>query len=154
MADQVGQGPAAASGLTAAGPAVYYRSGQAMHKPGTPRRRTPVPATPPARLATPPAAPPPAAARRSADPLAALLGEEVVLDTAGPIVYLGRLAAVLPTGFWLEDADVHDRADGHATKELYLREARALGIRAARLRVFVVRDAVISVSRLADIIVD
>lgn len=86
--------------------------------------------------------------------LSPLLGQEVVLDTAGSIIYLGRLVEVNAEGYWLEDADVRDRVEGHASKERYLIEARLQGIRPSRKRVFVLRSTVISVSALADIIAD
>jgi len=79
----------------------------------------------------------------------------VVLDTAGPTVYIGRLEAYDERGYWLTDADVHDRNDGHSTKEEYISEACRLeraGIRRTnRRRVFVERRAVISISALADV---
>lgn len=88
------------------------------------------------------------------DALSAWIGQPVVLDTAGPIVFLGTLRGVHREGFWLDNADVHDRGDGHATKELYVCEARQHGIRAGRQLVFVYRACVISASRLSDVIVD
>jgi hypothetical protein len=88
------------------------------------------------------------------DQLERWLGREVVLDTAGSIIYLGRLRSATAEGYWLEDADVRDRAEGHATKERYLIEARLQGIRPNRREVFVLRTTVISISALADIIAD
>lgn len=84
--------------------------------------------------------------------LAELIGKEVVLDTAGPLVYLGVLEQITPEGFWLSDADVHDRNDGQAGKELYVAEARRLGIVPNRKRVFVIRSVVTSISALQDVI--
>jgi len=80
-----------------------------------------------------------------------LLGCEVVLDTAGPMVYLGRLVSCDPEGFWLEDADVHSTREGHATREQYIAEARRDGIRVNRRRVLVFRGTVTSVSALHDV---
>ena len=77
-----------------------------------------------------------------------LLGQKVVLDTAGPLVYLGTLDAVTDEGFWLRDADVHNRTDGHANHELYVLEASRDGIRVNRRRVLVLRSAVSSLSLL------
>src|SRR5437870_5459495 len=81
-----------------------------------------------------------------------LIGDTVVLDTAGPILYLGRLREVRPDGFVLDDADVHDCRDGHAGKELYLCDARRDGVRPNRTSIFVFRETVLSASRLADVI--
>ncbi len=82
----------------------------------------------------------------------AFLTRPVVLDTGGPIIYLGTLTTVSESGFLLEYADVHDTRVGHATAEVYINEARHNGICANRRRVFVMRSAVMSVSLLDDVI--
>jgi hypothetical protein len=83
-----------------------------------------------------------------------LVGKTVVLDTAGPITYLGTLKEIRPDGFWLVDADFRDSREGHQTKEHYVVEARNLGIQPNRRRVFVFRDVVVSVSALDDVITE
>lgn len=84
-------------------------------------------------------------------------GQRVVLDTAGPTIYIGSLEEYDDAGFWLRDADVHDRNDGYSTKEEYVSEACHLerngDRRVNRKRVFVDRRAVISVSALADVMI-
>jgi hypothetical protein len=89
-----------------------------------------------------------------AENLETLIGKEVVLDTAGPLVYLGVLAAVEAHGFWLDRADVHNVEEGHATREQYIAESGRDGIRANRQRVFVLRATVASISALQDVIQD
>jgi len=91
---------------------------------------------------------------RATDTLKPLLGREVVLDTAGPVVFLGTLSEIRPDGYWLDRADIRDSAEGHVTKERYVCEARETGIRANRRRIFVRRDAVISLSALADVVIE
>lgn len=88
------------------------------------------------------------------DPLERLVSQAVVLDTDTPILYIGRLEEVTSAVFVLVDADMHDCRDGHANKETYLVEARRDGITVNRRRVIVMRSAVISVSRLEDIVDD
>ncbi len=88
------------------------------------------------------------------DELKTLIGRSVVLDTNTAIVYLGVLREVSAGGCWLEAADVHDCRDGHATKEMYIAEAKRDGISENRRRVFVMASAVISASALDDIIVE
>ncbi len=88
------------------------------------------------------------------DSAAPLVGRCVVLDTSGAMIFLGTLRAVTHDGFWLDDADVHDRDEGHATKELYVCEARTHGIRANRKSLFVYRATVISISGLDEVIID
>lgn len=84
----------------------------------------------------------------------ALVGFEVVLDTAGPVTYLGTLSEICPDGFWLMDADIRDRTEGHVSKERYVCEAKDGGIRPNRRRIFVFRDVVVSCSALDDVVVD
>ena len=83
--------------------------------------------------------------------LEALRGLKVVLDTQGPLLYVGRLHAFDSETIVLHDADVHDRNDGAAGKELYVLEAKTTGIRVNRRRVFVRRCDVVSISALDDV---
>jgi hypothetical protein len=82
----------------------------------------------------------------------------VVLNTQGPLLYIGRLVALDERGYWLEAADVHDRTEGHATNEQYVNDACLLereGVRHVnRRRVFVERTAIVSVSALHDVVTD
>ena len=84
--------------------------------------------------------------------LEAYVGRQVVLDTAGPIVYLGNLKEVNEAGFWIENADIHDSREGHAGKELYIYESKVGGVRSNRKRVFVMRSTVISLSALDEVV--
>jgi hypothetical protein len=88
------------------------------------------------------------------DPLERFLNEQVILDTATPIVYIGKLIEVSTHAFVLCDTDMHDCREGHAGKELYLAEVSRDGITVNRRQVIVMSDAVISVSRLADVVTD
>ncbi len=86
------------------------------------------------------------------------LGRCVVLDTAGPLVYIGELEAYDDRGYWLTRADVHDRDEGHSTKEKYVNDASLLERENARsinrLRVFVERATVVSLSALDDVVAE
>lgn len=86
-----------------------------------------------------------------ADALAQWLGQIVILDTQGPLVYIGTLREIHAQFFVLEEADVHDANDSRATKDLYLSETRELGVRVNRGRVVVFRSVVASVSLLAGV---
>lgn len=81
-----------------------------------------------------------------------LFGKEVVLDTRGPLVYLGRLTKIDGFFLTLEDVDVHDMMDGHTPKEKYILDARVSGIKRNRAKVLVRRDEVVSLSLLEDVI--
>ncbi|MBN1343485.1 MAG: hypothetical protein JXQ73_12430 [Phycisphaerae bacterium] len=83
-----------------------------------------------------------------------LIGRNVVLDTPGTIVYLGKLTELRDAGVWLEDADVHDCNEGHAGKEVYVVESAHYGIRVNRRRVFVLRGTMISISALEDVVTE
>lgn len=82
------------------------------------------------------------------------IGRQVVLDTDGPILFLGTLKEVVPGGYWLEELDLHDCREGHASKEAYLIQAKLDGINPNRARSLVMASVVISVSALDDIVVD
>ena len=90
----------------------------------------------------------------SRNPLERMLNVPVVLDTATQILYLGTLEEVTDDFFVLSNADMHDCRDGHANKEVYLAETRTEGIASNRRQVVVMRSAIISVSRLSDVITE
>jgi small nuclear ribonucleoprotein (snRNP)-like protein len=80
------------------------------------------------------------------------LNKDVVLDTRGAILYLGKLSKVLDHFYELVDADVHDVVEGRTSKELYVMEARKHGVKKNRKSVFVRKIEIISISRLEDVI--
>ena len=80
------------------------------------------------------------------------VGKEVVLDTSGPIVYLGRLTSADEAYITLEDTDVHDSTQGASTKEVYILEAKKHGVRRNRRRVLIRSNEVISISLLEEVI--
>jgi hypothetical protein len=89
---------------------------------------------------------------RDADPLEAYVGMTIILDTQGPLIYIGTLRRVTPVSLVLADADVHDSNDSRATKDLYLVETRDLGVRVNRSHVVVMRGQISSVSLLKDVV--
>lgn len=89
-----------------------------------------------------------------AEELNELMGRTVVLDTAGPVVYMGRLVGCDAGGFWLADADLHNCREGHATREQYISESARDGVHVNRRRIHVFRHAVISISALSDVVAD
>lgn len=88
------------------------------------------------------------------DPLEDMLGESVVLDTTTPIVYIGKLEEITDRVFVLTETDMHDCRDGHANKEVYLAEASRDGLAVNRRHIVVMKSVVISVSRLADVVIE
>ncbi len=86
-----------------------------------------------------------------ADALQAMIGHRVVIDTDGPIVYLGKLEQITDDAFTLSEADLHDCRDGHANKEVYVAEASREGIQVNRRRIVVFRRHALSISRIEDV---
>ena len=80
------------------------------------------------------------------------LKREVVIDTKSSYVYLGMLSAVEGEFIVLENADVHDCSQGRANKDLYVLDARRLGIHPNRLRVIVRKSEIISLSGLDEVV--
>ena len=87
-----------------------------------------------------------------AQELEGFINKDVVLDTRGAILYLGKLGRVLDHFYELVDADVHDVVEGRTSKELYVMEARKHGVKKNRKSVFVRKAEIISISRLEDVI--
>lgn len=82
-----------------------------------------------------------------------LIGVAVVLDTASPFVFLGRLQEVTPTFAVLHEADAHDLRETTTTREAYVLDAVRHGVNVNRSEVWVRWDEVVCVSRLTDVVV-
>ena len=82
----------------------------------------------------------------------ALMGKDVVVDTNGQFVYIGRLKRADDFFLELEDVDVHDSAESTTPKEIYIMDARKYGIKKNRAAVFVLARQVVSLSPLDDVI--
>ncbi len=95
---------------------------------------------------------PPAVDNNGRDLLTEFTGQIVVLDTQGPLLYIGTLKDVRPDAVLLEQVDVHDSNDSRSSKDLYLAETRTLGVHANRALVIVRREIIASVSRLEDVL--
>jgi hypothetical protein len=86
------------------------------------------------------------------DELADYVGKNVVLDTRGELLYIGRLEKVSEWFFELAEADVHDLMATRTSKELYVMEAAKYGVKKNRKSVVVRKVEVVSISRLDDVI--
>jgi hypothetical protein len=87
-----------------------------------------------------------------ANDLEGFLNVDVVLDTRGDIIYLGKLVKILDNFYELADADVHDVVVGRTSKELYILDARKHGVKKNRARVYVRKVEIVSISRLSDVL--
>ena len=86
------------------------------------------------------------------DPFERLISKAVVLDTGTSTVYVGTLLEVTEHAFVLEQADIHDCHDGHASPESYVADAGREGVTPNRNNIVVMRSRIMSVSALDDII--
>jgi hypothetical protein len=80
------------------------------------------------------------------------LGQRVVVDMRSPFVCLGTLKRVDEMWLELTHADLHDLRDTQSTRELYVADSRATGIKRNRKRVLIVRADVVAVSLLDDVV--
>jgi len=81
-----------------------------------------------------------------------LKGRKVVVDTDSSYIYIGILADMTGDCLIMEETDVHDKNDLGMSKEKYVLETRRYGIKENRHRVYVLRDRVVSVSPLEDVL--
>jgi hypothetical protein len=83
-----------------------------------------------------------------------LHGITVVVDTDGPEVYVGRCDDEDERSVVLFDADVHREGEGGRSKADYVRGAALYGVFKKHNRLFIPRQHVTSIRRLAEINAD
>ena len=96
-----------------------------------------------------PASPGPTPPDTGQDPLLAWIGQTVILDTQGPLLYIGTLEHASAGFLVLIDADVHHAGDSRSTREFYLAQAHDVGVHVNRARVLIARPQIASVSLLS-----
>jgi hypothetical protein len=82
----------------------------------------------------------------------ALVGQVVVLDLRSPYVCLGTLASADAEYLEMRDADLHDFRDSRATREIYVHDAKRLGIRRNRQCVLIRRDEVVAIAAFESVV--
>ena len=85
--------------------------------------------------------------------LAPFVDLDVVLDTRGQLLYIGKLKTAGEWFLELVEADVHDLAESRTSKELYVLEAAKFGVKKNRHSVHVRKVEVVSISRLSDVVI-
>ena len=80
-----------------------------------------------------------------------LVGQDVVVDTDSPQVYLGKLESVDHEFVALTEADVHDSQSTTTTRDLYIINTAKFGIKKNRERVLVRTPRVVSLSLLTEV---
>jgi small nuclear ribonucleoprotein (snRNP)-like protein len=83
-----------------------------------------------------------------------LIGERIVVDMRSSFVILGILTRLDEKFLELKNADVHDLRDTETTRELYIAESRFTGIKRNRKRVLLIREEIVAISRLDDVVDD
>jgi hypothetical protein len=81
-----------------------------------------------------------------------LIGELVVIDMRSPYVCLGKLAKVSPDVLVVRNADLHDLRDTETTRENYVADSVASGIKRNRKKLYVMRSEIVAISRLQDVV--
>jgi small nuclear ribonucleoprotein (snRNP)-like protein len=80
------------------------------------------------------------------------VGEKIVVDLHSEYVCLGTLKTFDNHFLDLRNADLHDLRDTDTTRENYVADSKATGIKRNRKRVLVIRTEVVAVSRLDDVV--
>ena len=81
-----------------------------------------------------------------------MLDAKVVVDLVSPYVCLGRLTRFDDHFIEMKNADLHDLRDTDTTRELYIADSVATGIKRNRKRVLIRRSEVVAVSLLEDVV--
>jgi hypothetical protein len=87
---------------------------------------------------------------REAIVLQELIGQKVVIDMKSTYVCLGTLLSFDDLYVELKNADIHDLRDTQTSRENYIAESVASGIKRNRKRAWVVRADMVAFARLED----
>ena len=80
------------------------------------------------------------------------LDAKVVVDLVSPYVCLGKLTRYDDYYLELKNADLHDLRDTETTRELYIADSVATGVKRNRKRVLIRRTEVVAISLLEDVV--
>jgi hypothetical protein len=83
-----------------------------------------------------------------------MIGLRVVVDMRDRYVCLGTLTRMDANYLELRNADLHDLRDTDTTREIYVAEACATGVKRNRKRVLIVRADIVAVSPLDEVVDD
>lgn len=81
-----------------------------------------------------------------------LIGQKVVIDLRSEYVCLGTLTRVDEHFLELKNADLHDLRDTDTTRENYVAESCATGVKRNRKRMLLSRREIAAVSALVDVV--
>ena len=80
------------------------------------------------------------------------LNQRVVVDLTSPYVCLGKLIRYDDHFLELKNADLHDLRDTETTRELYVADSVATGVKRNRKRVIIRRSEVVAISLLDEVV--
>jgi hypothetical protein len=80
-----------------------------------------------------------------------MIGQSVVVDLRSPFVCLGTLQRIDEQFLELRNADLHDLRDSDTTRERYVSDAAATGIKRNRKRLLLVRGEVVALALLEEV---
>ncbi len=80
------------------------------------------------------------------------IGQRIVVDLRSQYVCLGTLKSFDDRFLELRNADLHDLRDTDTTRELYVAESRATGIKRNRKRLLLCRDEMVAIALLDDVV--
>ncbi len=81
-----------------------------------------------------------------------LIGQKVIVDLRSAFVCLGTLHTVDEQFLELRNADLHDLRDTVTSRENYVAQSQATGIKRNRKRVWVVRAEMVAIGLLDDFV--
>jgi hypothetical protein len=81
---------------------------------------------------------------------AELHGITVVVETNGPVTYVGRYDSEDEQGVHMLDVGVHDGSAGGSSKDEYVRKSAKFGIKTSHKHLVVPADQVARITRLAE----
>ena len=80
------------------------------------------------------------------------IDKKVVVDLRGGFVCLGTLKSVHENWLELRNADLHDLRDTQTSRETYVAESKATGVKRNRKRVLVARAEMMAIALLEDVV--
>lgn len=81
-----------------------------------------------------------------------MIGSKVVVDLRSEYVCLGTLTRVDDHFLDIKNADIHDLRDTDTTRENYVAESIATGIKRNRKKLLLARREIVAISRLEDVV--
>lgn len=81
-----------------------------------------------------------------------MIGTKIVVDLRSEFVCLGTLLRVDDHFLELKNADLHDLRDTDTTRENYVAESVATGVKRNRKRLLLTRTEIVGISRLEDVV--